>query len=715
MTRRPGTVPAVTRPPGPDDVVLRAATVTAGAAAIAGLATARLLPPWLALIEIAALAGCSLLGRWASADPAGRPWRLAGWVTVAAVTLWLVTAGPVAGDPPVVLGTLVAGFVTATASDQDGSRRSMLVNLALGLAVLTLAAGVAPGARLALPLALGWGAALVVLARGQVASEVLAADAAMPPPTGRGPTRAILIAVLTSVAVSLGLFTLVQQANLRPSQPSGPAFGTGVPNGFGASNSGRTTRAVGSYAGQEMDLRARGSLPSTPLFQVRAGAPQLWRAGWLQVYSGTGWQPQPQSPTVLGLGAQDVTVEPDPDDPVSATASAPTATAGPGQVDPVRLDPGGDLQVVVAPGVVQGLQVPPDQEVLALGGGTLVVQSLSGDSAGSAPVDGYVVTSAPRPDVDDPAMASVLATARGHDAVAGRWVHLPTEVPQRVLDLGRQLVRAAPDRYQAVRDVETYLRSRATYRLDSPVPAAGKDAVDDFLFRSRTGFCEQFASAEVVLLRAAGVPARLAVGFSGGTAAADGWRTVRGSDAHAWVEVWFPGHGWVSSDPTAGATLAGSDTNVLARWLSAVLPGSLARWLASWWGLLLAVLAGIGAVLVVRWRRRRVTSVEVAPVAASRQPAGVVELIVAFERLESALAMAAVPRRPQETLADLAVRLAGDPPVARALAVLERALYAARPPSPSELHAAAEALDASAARILLAVRDQPVPAGQPAR
>jgi protein-glutamine gamma-glutamyltransferase len=84
-----------------------------------------------------------------------------------------------------------------------------------------------------------------------------------------------------------------------------------------------------------------------------------------------------------------------------------------------------------------------------------------------------------------------------------------------------------------------------------PAPL-GRDAVDDFLFNTREGFCEHYSSSFTVLMRAAGIPARVVTGYQGGA-----WNTlgqyllVRNSDAHAWSEVWLDGRGWVRIDPTA--------------------------------------------------------------------------------------------------------------------------------------------------------------------
>ena len=93
-------------------------------------------------------------------------------------------------------------------------------------------------------------------------------------------------------------------------------------------------------------------------------------------------------------------------------------------------------------------------------------------------------------------------------------------------------------------------RASFGYTLDTPLP--GHDAVDEFLFDTRAGFCEHFASAFVVLMRAAGVPARVVTGYAGGYRnPIGGYWLVRNSDAHAWAEIWLAGRGWVRVDPTA--------------------------------------------------------------------------------------------------------------------------------------------------------------------
>ena len=82
-------------------------------------------------------------------------------------------------------------------------------------------------------------------------------------------------------------------------------------------------------------------------------------------------------------------------------------------------------------------------------------------------------------------------------------------------------------------------------------PPAGQDPLDWFLFHSKKGFCNYYATAEVLLLRSAGIPARMVVGFAQGEFDPPNHYVVRQRDSHAWPEVYFPGIGWVEFEPTS--------------------------------------------------------------------------------------------------------------------------------------------------------------------
>jgi transglutaminase-like putative cysteine protease len=134
-------------------------------------------------------------------------------------------------------------------------------------------------------------------------------------------------------------------------------------------------------------------------------------------------------------------------------------------------------------------------------------------------------------------------------ADSGRWLQLPAGSNPLATNTGVILRRLA-DPMRRVQAVLGSFRERYVYTLEPPL--LGRDSVDEFLYRTRAGFCEHYAGAFVFLMRAAGVPARVVVGYQGGESnPVDGYLTVRQSDAHAWAEVWIAGRGWLRVDPTA--------------------------------------------------------------------------------------------------------------------------------------------------------------------
>lgn len=134
--------------------------------------------------------------------------------------------------------------------------------------------------------------------------------------------------------------------------------------------------------------------------------------------------------------------------------------------------------------------------------------------------------------------------------------------------------------HQAVIDEALGLFNREFVYTLEPPPLA-RDIVDDFLFNTKAGYCEYYASSFVFLMRAAGIPARVVAGYQGGMYnAAGGYWIVRNSDAHAWAEVWLEGRGWIRIDPTAAVAPERIDRGSLA----AAMPEA-AKWYSDGWGL----------------------------------------------------------------------------------------------------------------------------------
>ena len=222
--------------------------------------------------------------------------------------------------------------------------------------------------------------------------------------------------------------------------------------------------------------------------------------------------------------------------------------------------------------------------------------------------DTYTILShAPEPTILELRASSPVTGTLPPDMVE-RYGALPDTVPQRVLDLARDVVGDAPTRYDRALAIERYLRGYP-YTLDLPEPPPGRDLVDYFLFEQQEGYCDYYASAMVVMARAVGVPARLASGYAQGSYDHDAGRwVVTERDGHSWVEVYFENIGWVEFEPTAGQTCTGPPWRPgSGRPLPAAAPTSHFALVAGVpWGLV--VIGGValllGALVVWLWRPR---------------------------------------------------------------------------------------------------------------
>jgi transglutaminase-like putative cysteine protease len=159
-----------------------------------------------------------------------------------------------------------------------------------------------------------------------------------------------------------------------------------------------------------------------------------------------------------------------------------------------------------------------------------------------------------------PGLDAVKLRAAGTDYPADlkrTYLQLPSLDP-RIAPLAEQITAQRPTPYDKAVAMESYLRSRYAYTLDLK-GKPGNDPLAHFLFETRAGHCEYFASSMTVMLRTLGIPAREVNGFLPGEYNdLGGDYVVRASDAHSWVEVFFPGNGWVTFDPTpAGPDVAG--------------------------------------------------------------------------------------------------------------------------------------------------------------
>ncbi|RYM05791.1 DUF4129 domain-containing protein [Sporolactobacillus sp. THM7-7] len=314
------------------------------------------------------------------------------------------------------------------------------------------------------------------------------------------------------------------------------------------SNANNSIFAVGQRIGyDEDDSRLGGSLgmDTTRLFTVRtSGSGNYWRVAEKDVYTGKGWDNRNEP--LIGLddpyNRYQTLREYESDTPVQKE----TATFAFSNASPFILPYTGQLTDMRVPG-----------EALRLNQAT-----------------GQILTDArkpvPRSDITylEPTfqIPKLRNVKDGQDpqAVRERNLQLPSALPNRVRALAHRLTDGKTNRYDQAMAVVDYLRSsRFTYSTDRvPRPSRNQDYVDQFLFESKIGYCDNFSTSMAVLLRSAGIPARWVKGFSAGTYMNQSEKTVNGkkerrttyeitnANAHSWVEVYFPGSGWVTFEPT---------------------------------------------------------------------------------------------------------------------------------------------------------------------
>jgi transglutaminase-like putative cysteine protease len=308
----------------------------------------------------------------------------------------------------------------------------------------------------------------------------------------------------------------------------------------------------------------------------------------------------------------------------------------------------------------------PDRPVYELPDGTL----RAGVDLGKGTV--YTVVSRP-PAVDAEALRRADEYGSGTPGTVTSRYAAPPVITPRVRDLAQQATAGATTTYDKVIALEQWMARNTTYTLDIPPLPRGADPVDQFLLVDRRGFCEQIATSLAVMLRSLGVPTRVVAGYAPGLRNPfTGLFEVRASDAHLWTEVWFPGVGWQSFDPTAVVPLAGDDSGGkagtgLGTYLAAELahvPGWLEIALAAAAGL---AVAGAGAVHLRRRRARRRAALPQSWAARC------------LTRLEEAGAARGRPRRGSETVHEYAAALRGltdpDEQVDRVAVVVSRAAF----------------------------------------
>lgn len=305
-----------------------------------------------------------------------------------------------------------------------------------------------------------------------------------------------------------------------------------------------------SFFTNTLTLGGAVELAETPVMRVWSPERAYWRALVFDEYTGQGWR---------NNDPEEIEIEPNAETP----ASMPYRDRGQ-LVQTVQVYRTGEKVIFAANQVasvnrlaIARLSYLPPEVVAETKAETLAIGPVAEISilASKTPFrrsETYEVTSWV-------SKAPPSALRKAGDAYPGwvikRYLQLPPDLPERVRLRAAEIAKPYSNAYDKAQAIERFLR-QIDYNETIEAPPPGVDAVDWFLFESTEGYCDYYSSAMAVMLRAIGIPARVARGYASGEFdPASETYLVRELDAHAWPEVYFPGYGWIEFEPTASEPL----------------------------------------------------------------------------------------------------------------------------------------------------------------
>lgn len=351
--------------------------------------------------------------------------------------------------------------------------------------------------------------------------------------SGRTRVRLILVTgcILTVILASLLVPTLGSGElagspidSVLPGEPFDTSEGGG--GGFGALSPGDQT-GIGGETG--FDSETFGSNDTSVHFEVESSEPAYWRTGTFDTYTGSGWE-----------------------------SSGETSPLEP-PLDPVGLTDGSmEFEVTLAKSATAIPTAWQPRDISGIDGGMVTD---GGAIRVSEPLDpGTTISGVSQVQENDVDLLR-LAGQSYPEAIDGQYTQLPADTPERVERFTQNLTADDETPYDAARSIQEWLRAEKDYSLQAS--RESENIADTFIFEMEAGYCEYFATAMTTMLRSQDIPARYTIGYTTGQEVGNDTYEVRGMNAHAWVEVYFPDVGWVRFDPTPGDSRLESQSDVL--------------------------------------------------------------------------------------------------------------------------------------------------------
>jgi transglutaminase-like putative cysteine protease len=367
-----------------------------------------------------------------------------------------------------------------------------------------------------------WGAAVGAGPKARPASAWSTDPASAPPPASLG-RRVGATAITVSVVVPFlipGLHTGIDKQTV-------PGHGN---------NGGGSTQVQDPIVNVAADLKATANSPILT-YQSTSSHPGYLRMTALDQFNGSAF-----SGSTLTEGEKSVANE---TLPVATPPPGPTVTTS---ITFLPQSSGFELRYLPAPAIVLGTSVA---EPWRYDPRTATIYSAA---ATTRPGMHYTTRSV----ANQPTAAALAAAGKPSSALAADQSVPQSMVSPRVVDLTKQITAKAKNNYQAALDIQRYFTEDDRFTYTTKIPAdTSANPLANFLFNTRKGFCQQFATAMAAMARLYGIPARVAVGFTPGTRVNTNSNTntyiVTSHDAHAWPELWFQGYGWLAFEPTPRA------------------------------------------------------------------------------------------------------------------------------------------------------------------
>lgn len=309
------------------------------------------------------------------------------------------------------------------------------------------------------------------------------------------------------------------------------------PVGRGSAEGGKVNPQAYYGFAEELDLNYRGHLSNSIALKVRSPRRQYWRGMAYDRYDGKTWRMfAPNDVSTMSIG------------------SLPFELGG----DRYGHDSGnsGIVTFFVEKDQTNLLLMPERSRYLYFPS-SILFRDMNGALRSPLPLESelYYTVVVDLAGYRTEWLRNARALSLREERLLAPYLEVPATLTPRTRALAERVAGDAPDPYTALKRLEGHLRTNYRYNLDIPPFPKGADTVDYFLFEQpgREAYCEHFATSLAMMGRALGIPTRLVTGYlPGNYNPFTGLYEVKTSDAHAWVEAFFPGVGWAAFDPTPG-------------------------------------------------------------------------------------------------------------------------------------------------------------------